>query len=719
MDITKKHIEVKVPVIVQTDSLECGAVSLAMILAYYGKWLPIAQVRDACGVSRDGSSGKNLLSAARSYGMECKGKRVREIDPQEVPIPCILHYNQNHFVVFCGYRHGKAVINDPARGRILVSMEEFHQSFGGLLMQCVPGEGFEKEGAKPRHTRFITELLGTYKKELVFLFAAAAASTLIGIITPALNQIFLDQAIAENRQYVAQLMLLLLLFFFLLQAAVLVTDTLSKYRINRRIAMEASMKFLEHMLTLTADFFSRHMIGDLVGRQKSNEMISRTIVQQAVPIVQQMATILLYVIIMVLYEPSLAAVGIGLSVFSLLLSMYVSARQIDLAKVQAHHSAMVRSYGMCGLNSIESIKASGAERGFFASWSNIQAGYHNASVDIAEKSAWISVLPQLMQMLSAAFITVLGAGLIMQGDFTIGMLAAFQAFLTAFYAPVNSLTQVVRQFQQMEVQISRVEDVLQAPADPMEKEEGRSPEAPRGTVQVQNLVFGYGRLQPATIREISFEVQEGRSLGIAGGSGSGKSTLLGVLLGLYPQWEGTITYDGVEIGEISRSFFAGYAGIVRQQTSLFAGTVRDNLKMWDDSLSDEDMMQAAKDALIHEVIMSREGGYDSQVLEGGTNFSGGQRQKLELARALIRKPRILILDEATSALDSVTEEKILDNLRKRKLTRIVVAHRLSAIRDCDEILVMKSGKIAERGTHETLLAQEGLYRKLVESEQSE
>lgn len=719
MDITKKHIEVKVPVIVQTDSLECGAVSLAMILAYYGKWLPVAQVRDACGVSRDGSSGKNLLSAARSYGMECKGKRVREIDPEEVPIPCILHYNQNHFVVFCGYRHGKAVINDPARGRILVSMEEFHQSFGGLLMQCVPGEQFEKEGEKPRHIRFIKELLGTYKKELVFLFAAAAASTVIGIITPALNQIFLDQAIEGNRKYVAQLLLLLLFLFFLLQAAVLITDTLSKYRINRRIAMEASVKFLEHMLTLTADFFSRHMIGDLVGRQKANEMISRTIVQQAVPIVQQMATILLYVLIMVMYEPSLAAVGIGLSVFSLLLSMYVSARQIDLAKVQAHHYAMVRSYGMCGLNAIESIKASGAERGFFASWAGTQASYHNASVDIAERSAWITVLPQFMQRLSAAFITVLGAGLIMQGDFTIGMLAAFQAFLSAFYTPVNSLTQVVRQFQQMEVQISRVEDILQAPADLMEKAEGRSPAVPKGAVQVQNLVFGYGRLQPATIRDISFEVQEGRSLGIAGGSGSGKSTLLGVLLGLYPQWEGTITYDGVEIGEISRGFFAGYAGIVRQQTSLFAGTVRDNLKMWDDSLSDEDMIQAAKDALIHEVIMSREGGYDSPVLEGGTNFSGGQRQKLELARALIRNPKILILDEATSALDSVTEEKILDNLRKRKMTRIVVAHRLSAIRDCDEILVMKSGKIAERGTHETLLAQEGLYRKLVESEQSE
>lgn len=719
MDITKKHIEVKVPVIVQTDSLECGAVSLAMILAYYGKWLPIAQVRDACGVSRDGSSGKNLLSAARSYGMECKGRRVREIDPEEVPIPCILHYNQNHFVVFCGYRHGKAVINDPARGRILVSMEEFQQSFGGLLMQCVPGERFEKGGEKPSHLGFVKELLGTYKKELVFLFAAAAASTIIGIITPALNQIFLDQAIAGNRQYVAQLLLLLMFVFFLMQAAVLVTDTLSKYRINRRIAMEASTQFLEHMFTLTVDFFSRHMIGDLVGRQKSNEMISRTIVQQAVPIVQQLATILLYVIIMVLYEPSLAAVGIGLSVFSLLLSMYVSARQIDLAKVQAHHYAMVRSYGMCGLNSIESIKASGAERGFFASWANIQASYHNASVDIAERSAWITVLPQFMQMLSTAFITVLGAGLIIQGDFTIGMLAAFQAFLSAFYTPVNSLTQVVRQLQQMEVQISRAEEVLQAPADPMEKAEGKCPAVSRGTVQVQQLVFGYGRLQPATIRDISFEVEEGRSLGITGGSGSGKSTLLGVLLGLYPQWEGTITYDGVEIGEISRAFFAGYAGIVRQQTSLFAGTVRENLKMWDDSLSDDDMIQAAKDALIHEVIMSREGGYDSPVLEGGMNFSGGQRQKLELARALIRNPKILILDEATSALDSVTEEKILEHLRQRKMTRIVVAHRLSAIRDCDEILVMKNGKIAERGTHETLLAQGGLYRRLVESEQSE
>lgn len=722
MDIAKKHIEVKVPVIVQTDSLECGAASLAMVLAYYGKWIPTSEVRAACGVSRDGTSGKNLLAAARSYGMVCKGRRVQEIDPEEIPIPCILHYHQNHFVVFCGYRHGKAVLNDPARGRVLVSMDEFHSAFQGLLMQCVPGDAFVREGSRPRHADFAVKLLSAYKKELGFLLVAATASTVIGIITPALNQIFLDEAIAGNRHYVAYIMTGLLLIFFLLQTIVLVTDTLSKYRINRRIAMEASVHFLEHLLTLKADFFSRHMIGDLVGRQKSNEMISRTIVQQAVPIVQQSATMILYVMIMILYEPTLAVVGIALSVLSIFLSLYVSAKQIDLAKVQAQNYAMVRSYAMCGLNTIESLKAGGAEQGFFASWADIQAGYHNASTKLASRNAWITVLPQFTQMLSTAFITVLGAGLIIQGEFTVGTLVAFQAFLSAFYTPVTSLTQVARQLQQMEVQINRVEDVLESPPDPMETERDRcslQPGTLRGTVKVENLVFGYGRLQPATIRDISFEVPEGKSLGIAGGSGSGKSTLIGVLLGLYPQWEGQITYDGVPIEKLSRSFFAGYAGIVRQQATLFAGTVRDNLKMWDTSISDEDMIRAAKDALIHDVIMSREGGYDSMILERGANFSGGQQQKLELARSLIRNPRILILDEATSALDSVTEERVLRNLQKRNITLIVVAHRLSAIRDCDEILVMRKGHIAERGTHEELIAQAGFYRKLVESEQSE
>lgn len=579
---------------------------------------------------------------------------------------------------------------------------------------------FCERGEKPNHLGFIGKLLCTYKKELLFLLVAATASTVIGIITPALNQIFLDKAISSNREYVAQIMAYLLLFMFLLQMIVLLTDTLSKYRINRRIAMESSLHFFKHMLTLTMDFFSQRMIGDLVGRQKSNETISQAIIQQAAPILQQLATIILYVLIMVIYEPTLAAIGIILSVFSLLLSLYVSAKQIDIAKVQAQHLAMVRSYSMCGLNSIESIKASGAEQGFYACWADIQTNYNNESVKIATRSSWITVLPQFMQMLSTALITVLGAGLIIQGDFTIGILVAFQAFLSAFYTPVNALTQVARQIQQIQVQISRVEDVLQSPADPMEISTNTyEPQSLEGTVQVQNLVFGYGKLQPATIRNISFEVTEGSSLGIAGGSGSGKSTLIGVLLGLYPRWEGQIKYGGVEIDHISRSFFASYAGIVRQEATLFAGTVRENLKMWDDSISDEDMIQAAKDALIHDVIMSRKGGYDSPVLEKGANFSGGQQQKLELARSLIHNPKILILDEATSALDSITEGKILDNLKKRKITSIVVAHRLSAIRDCDEIIVLKNGQIAERGTHNQLITQEGPYRQLVESEKSE
>lgn len=720
MEIYNQHIEVKVPVIVQMDSLECGAACLAMILAYYGKWLPLSEVRLACGVSRDGTSGKNLLTAARNYGLIGKGRRVKSIDPLEVPIPCILHYNHNHFVVFCGYKHGKAIINDPAQGRILVPIDDFNQSFHGLLMECVPGENFVKEGKKPSHLSFILELISNYKRELLFLLIAATASTIIGIIMPALNQIFLDQIITGKGTYAEQLMAGLLLLMLLLEITVSIIDTLSRYRINRRIAMESSFHFLKHMLSLSIDFFSQHMIGDLVRRQKSNETISQSIIQQAAPILQQFATIILYVLIMIIYEPMLATIGIVLSIFSLLLSLYVSAKQIDIAKVQVQHLAQVRSYSMCGLNSMESIKASGAEQGFYSSWADKQTQYNNTSVKMATINAWITTLPQFMQMLSTAFITVLGAGLIIEGDFTIGILVAFQAFLSAFYAPVNSLTQTAKQLQQMKVQISRIEDVFESPIDAMEIiEDTYKPDSLAGNIQVTNLTFGYGRLQPPTIHDIFFEVKEGESLGIVGGSGSGKSTLIGVLLGLYPRWEGLVTYDGVDINHIPRSYFANYAGIVRQQTSLIAGTVRDNLKMWNDSISDETMIAAAKDALIHDEIMSREGGYDSPVLEGGANFSGGQRQKIELARSLVYNPKILILDEATSALDSVTEERILDNLKKRKITSLIVAHRLSAIRDCDEIIVLKNGHITQRGTHKQLLSQTGTYRQLVESEKGE
>lgn len=720
MRISQQKTEVKVPVMMQMDSLECGAVCVAMVLAYYGKWLTMAEVRSACGISRDGSSGKNLLAAVRNYGMVGKGRRVQTIDLKEVTIPCILHYNGNHFVVFCGYRGDKAVINDPARGRILVPMDEFNHCFSGLLMQCSPGEHFVKEGKRPHHYDFIIKLMSAYKKEVAFLLLAGLAATVIGIITPALNQIYLDQAIANGNASIGYTMTILLLIMFTLQVVLTVTDLLTKYRINRRVAMDSNHSFFEHMLTLNMDFFSKHMTGDLIGRQKSNETISQGIIQQLAPILQQLATIILYIMIMLMYESGLAMIGIATSIISLFVSLYISDKQIDIAKAQIQHQADARSYSMVGLKSIESIKAGGVEHGYYAHWANLQTAYNNQSVKIASANAWLVVLPQFMQMTSVALISVLGADLIIKGEFTIGALVAFQAFLTAFYTPVSSLIKVTRQIQQMQVQIERVEDVMHAPTDCMEQCDNTYKLLDiSGTIHVENLVFGYGRLQPPVIQGISFDVPEGASLGITGGSGCGKSTLFGVLLGLYPRWEGTIEYGGTELNCISRSRFTGYISIVRQTPTMFMGTVRDNLKMWDSDLSDEDMIQAAKDALIHDEIVQREGGYDSIVMAQGTNFSGGQRQKLEIARALVRNPKILFLDEATSALDAITEERIINNIRKRKLTSVVIAHRLSAIRDCDQILVMNQGRIVQSGTHEQLIAQSGIYHQLVEREKND
>lgn len=709
----------KVPVLIQTDALECGAVCLAMILAYYGKWVPVSDIRTACGVSRDGSLGKHLLTAARSYGLVGKGRKRKPIDPDEVPLPCILHYNRNHFVVFCGYQNGKAVLNDPARGRILVPEDEFDQAFQGFLMQCVPGENFRKEGKRETPFGMISTLLHTYRKEVLFLLLSALLAAVIGILSPTLTQVFIDRVLPETNPLLMRTMTFLLIGMFLLQVVLTVTDTLTKYRINRRVSMDASVGFFRHMLTLPMEFYARRTIGDLAGRQSSNETISRAIVSQAAPIVQQAIVLVLYVIIMVLYEPILAAIGIFLSVFGLIVSLVISEKQMDVAKAQMQNEAMVRSHSVSGLQSIEAIKASGAERGFYANWSGIQAESNNQSVKMESIGAWLSVLPQFTQMVSSALIVVIGAGLIMEGAFTIGMLVAFQGFLSAFHQPVTAITQSARQIQQIRVQAERVRDVMDYPSDPKETDViTPAATAKRGSLAVKNVSFGYGRLQKEVISDISFEVGEGKSIGIAGGSGSGKSTLIGVLLGLYPRWSGEILFDGESIDTLSRADLSGYVGVIRQETMMFSGTVRDNLKLWNETVSEETMIAAAKDALIHDEIMER-GGYDSEVLPKGANFSGGQRQKLELARVLALQPKILIMDEATSALDSITEKTILENLKKRGITSVVVAHRLSALRDCDEILVMKRGIIAERGTHGELMKQAGLYHQLAESDKHE
>lgn len=715
-----ENSEVKVPVFLQKDALECGAVSLAMILAYYGKWIPVSEVRTACGVSRDGSSGKNILTAARNYGLEGKGKRVTSIDPAEIPLPCILHYNNNHFVVFCGYKKGCAVINDPARGRILVPMEEFERSFHGLLMMCTPGESFVKEGRKPNHNGYILRLIRTYKKEMLFMLFAGIVLTMISVIQPVFQQTFLDKVFPSKNVYLNGITSVVMLFLFICQTMVLATDILTKYRINRRVSFEAGESFFKHLLQLDMSFYSCHMTGDLVGRQKSNEAISQGLIQQLAPILQQFATIVLYVVIMISYNSLLAFIGIFMSILSLIVTIYVSTKQVDLAKTQAQAQARVKSYSSYGIRAIESIKSSGAENGFYGCWADMQAVYHNESIQMAYKSAWITTLPGFMELISSALIAVNAAWLIMQGHFTIGAFMAFETLLASFYSPVNELTQMFRQLQMMQAQIERVEDVLATPADPMENSDlEKSVCNLEGSLSVNHLTFGYGKLQPATIRDISFEVKEGQSIGIAGGSGCGKSTLLSLLLGLYQPWEGEISFGKTSIAQLSRTDMAKQIGIVRQEVTLFEGTVRDNLKMWDDSITDEEMIKASKLALIHDEIMMRSGGYDSPVTERGTNFSGGQRQKMELARALLRQPRILIMDEATSALDSVTEEMILGNLKSLGITSLIVAHRLSAIRSCNEIMVMKNGRIVQRGSHEQLMEEQGIYRRLVESDKND
>lgn len=724
----KKKIKIKtpikkgvarVPVVMQLEVLECGAASLAMIMAYYGKWVPLEQVRADCGVSRNGSNARNILRAARSYGFTAKAYRYEPEDLMKNGIfPCIIHWNYNHFVVLDGFRGGKAYLNDPARGTCSVPMDVFDSSFTGICLMFEPGGDFVPGGKPKSMFSFAKSRLKGTGTAIAFVVLTTVITSLLGLINPAFSRIFLDRLLpGKNPDW--------FLPFILALGGIAVVQLVAEWihavyslRISGKLSAVGSTSFMWQVLRMPMEFFSQRMAGDIQQRAASNAGIAGTLVNTFAPLALNTVMMVFYLVVMARYSLILTIVGVVSIIINLLVSQIISRKRINITRVQMRDAGKLAGATVAGIEMIETIKASGAENGYFEKWSGYQASVNTQRVKYAKLDQMLGIVPPLVSSLADTAVLILGVYLTMNGEFTVGMIMAFQGFLTSFTDPAMKLVSSGQVLQEMRTEMERVEDVMKYPTDINYEEISEEDEYRKlsGCIEMKNVTFGYSKLDEPLIKDFSLSLKTGSRVAFVGTSGCGKSTLSKLISGLYKPWSGEILFDGKPVDKIDRSVFTSSLAVVDQDIILFEDTIANNIKMWDSSIEDFEIIMAARDAQLHEDIMQRDGGYQYMMTEGGKDFSGGQRQRIEIARVLAQDPTIIILDEATSALDAKTEYDVVRSIKDRGITCIVVAHRLSTIRDCDEIIVLDYGKVVERGTHEELYAKGGIYAHLVSNE---
>ncbi|WP_027398979.1 NHLP family bacteriocin export ABC transporter peptidase/permease/ATPase subunit [Anaerovorax odorimutans] len=718
--MVKKIRRAKVPTVLQMEAVECGAASLAMILAYFGKYIPLEELRIACGISRDGSKASNVLKAARKYGLNAEGYRKEPESLKEMQMPVVIHWNFEHFLVLEGFHKGKVFLNDPASGSRVVTEEEFNRSFTGIVLSFTPTDQFKEDGKKPNIISSLRKRLKNSKIALVYVILAGIALVIPGLAIPVFSRIFVDDILLGGKDsWIVPLLLgmgvtaVLRGFLTWLQCHYLL-------RLEFRIALTTSSQFLWHILRLPTEFFSQRFAGDITSRIQSNDRVAKLLSGQLATTALNFIMIIFYFILMLQYNVILALVGVVIALINVFYLKFVSSNRVDQNRKLLKDKGKLLGTGMSGLQIIETLKATGSESDFFAKWSGYQAKALNSEQKLGVSSQFLTVFPTFLTGINNAIILALGGFFIMDGKMTIGMLVAFQSLMTSFMTPVTEIVGLGVQLQEVEGEMNRLDDVLKYSVDQETEDEEKeinsyNGEKLEGYIQLNQITFGYSSLELPLIEDFSLSLSPGSRVALVGGSGSGKSTIAKIIAGIYKPWSGEILFDCQPRTSLHRYVINNSLAMVDQEINMFQGTVRDNITLWDETISEIEIIRAAKDACIHDDITARMGGYDSYVEENGKNFSGGQRQRLEIARALVQNPAIIIMDEATSALDPVTEKIVDENIRRRGCTCVIVAHRLSTIRDCEEIIVIEKGKIVERGTHEKLKDSAGIYAKLIQT----
>ena len=701
------------------EAVECGAAALAMVLAHHGAWIPLERLRLECGVSRDGSKASNIVKAARRFGLDAKGFRKEPSTLHELPMPCIIHWNFNHFVVLEGIKGDHAYINDPAIGRRRIDMAELDLAFTGVVLTMEKTEAFKKLGSKPQGLRLLLRELRRSKAAVALLIIVSFALIVPSIVAAGFSKIFVDDILIKHADGWLIPLLIGMGVTALFRAILTLLRQSLLLRLQSKLAVVMISRFLWHVMALPVEFFTQRHSGDIASRVAANEQIARLLSSGIASNALNLTSVLIFAAAMAIYDVPLAALGVGLALVNVLALKFIGQNQQDLGRSLALERGKLVGATVSAVRTIETLKASGLEDEAFSRWAGIQAKALNAEQALGASAILLEMLPTLLSGLTVAAILGIGGLRVIEGSLTLGSLVAFQSLMASFSAPVTDLVNYVGSLQTIKGALERLEDVYNYPlgnAGTNVLPADRFPPKLAGRVELSNIQFGYSVLEPPLLDNLSIAIQPGARVALVGASGSGKSTLGRLICGLYKPWSGEIRLDGWSLPEIPEQVFANSVAYVDQDIFLFEGTVRDNLTLWDNTVTEADLSQALKDAAMHEDIATRAGNYDCHVSEGGSNFSGGQRQRIEIARALVSNPSLIVLDEATGALDPVTEKIIDDNLRRRGCTCIIIAHRLSTIRDCDEIIVLQRGSIVERGTHEQLVALQGAYAKLVAQE---
>ena len=708
-----------VPIIMQLEALECGAASLTMIMAYYGKWVALEQVRVDCGVSRNGSNAKNICRAAEKYGFKTKGYayNVQKLK-ERGKFPAIIHWGGGHFVVLDGFKGNKAIINDPARGLVKIDLETFDKIFTGIYIEIIPDENFEPGGKRKSIFAFAKKRLKGAAALIAFFAITTIVFYLFTIVNPVMSQVYVDYLLGGNNPD----WLLPFIFIFggigLLQVIVTTVQCLYQYKIRGKLDLIGSTTYMWKILRLPIEFFSQRMVGDLQQRQNENSTIAETLVNVFAPLLFNTIMLIIYLVVMINKSWILTLIGVLTVLINIFVSQYISKVRVNISRVQARDSARLKAMTAKGIEMIETIKSNGAENSYFSSWKEASDSVYIQNAKMVKTNQFLGLIPAFVSMLANYSVLILGVYLTIAGNFTVGSILAFQGLLTAFMSPALTIISSGQTLQEMRTQMERVDDVLEYPLDKNVTREIEMEQVSKikGNLILKDLTFGYSRLDRPVISNFNLEIKQGQKVAIVGGTGSGKSTISKLISGLYSPWSGEIIFDGKRIEEIDHEIFTSSIAVVDQDITLYEDTIMNNLKMWDESITDYEVIMACNDAQIHKSIASREGGYNAPVLEGGKNFSGGEKQRMEIARSLAMDPSIIILDEATSALDAKTEFDVVKSIKRRGITTIVIAHRLSTIRDADLIVVLDHGNIVEQGNHDQLMALKGEYYDLVTNE---
>jgi ATP-binding cassette, subfamily C, bacterial len=715
---------VRTPTLLQMEAVECGAAALGIILGYYGRIVPLTELRVECGVSRDGSKASNVLKAARLYGLNAKGFKKSLADVQTIKPPFIVFWNFNHFLVVEGFADKTVYLNDPGTGPRTVTFDEFDQAFTGVILLMEPGPDFKKGGKKKGILPALISRLENSRQAIIFCLVAGLLLTIPRLAVPAFTQVFVDEVLVENRTDWLRPLLLGMVFVALLRGLLARLRLTYLRRLLLKLSVSMSGQFLWHTIRLPVGFYAQRFAGEISSRAQLNNQVAEVLSGRLATTAIDSIMMVFYALIMLFYDPLLTLIAISFAAANFVALQSLSRNRVDANIRLSQENGKVAGVAISGVQSIETVKASGLEADLFSKFAGYYAKTINAQQDLGLPTRLLGTLPTVLTSLAVTSILVVGGFRVMAGTLSIGGLIAYQTLTQEFLKPVNEMVNFGSTLQELEADLNRLDDVLENPVDPEAQRQGDRLETYtqdsfklQGNIELRGLTFGYNRLGDPLISDLSLSLKPGQRVALVGGSGSGKSTVAKLLTGLYEPWSGEILLDGIPRHQIPRPILANSLAMVEQEIFLFAGSVRENLTLWDPTVPEADMIRACQDAAIHDLILNMPGGYNCQLSEGGRNLSGGQRQRLEIARALVRNPGVLVLDEATSALDAETELIIDRNLRRRGCSCVVVAHRLSTIRDCDEIIVLSRGKVVQRGTHEELRSRPGVYTRLIGSQE--